>query len=96
MSPCWIDETGSWDPALGAFTPTKYLGSPNSSVCVTGYDQLSFIEGVSSNLFTEYNVSVRLIRFSLRMNYSDTTLTGRRHHDDGDWVYHRGLGVLLP
>ena len=49
---------GSWDPVLGAFTPIKYLGSPNSSICVTGYDQLSFIQGISSDLFIEYNVTV--------------------------------------
>ena len=43
---------------LGAFTPTKYLGSPNDTVCLTGYDQVSFVEGISSDLFIEYNTSV--------------------------------------
>lgn len=53
------DEMGSYDPTLSAFTPTKFLGSPNSSVCATGFDQLAFIEGSSSELFNEFNTSVR-------------------------------------
>ncbi|KAI8996224.1 lysophospholipase [Trametes punicea] len=52
-----VYETGSFDPALGAFTPTRYLGSPNKSVCATGFDQLSFIEGTSSTLFNTLNTS---------------------------------------
>lgn len=51
-------EMGSFDPILGAFTPTKFLGSPGDSVCATGFDQISFIEGVSSDLFNEFNTSV--------------------------------------
>lgn len=45
---------------LGAFTPTKFLGSPNGSVCALGFDQLSFIQGASSNLFNSMNTSVRV------------------------------------
>lgn len=52
-------EFGSFDPTLAAFTPTKFLGSPNDSVCVTGFDQTSFIEGISSNVFHTENTSVR-------------------------------------
>lgn len=54
-------EMGTFDPQLGAFTPTKFLGSPpkNGSVCVTGFDQLAYIAGVSSNLFNGLNTSVR-------------------------------------
>ncbi|KAH9937826.1 lysophospholipase [Epithele typhae] len=52
-----VYEMGSFDPTLGAFTPTKYLGSPNSSECVTGFDQMSFVQAISSNLFTEFNVT---------------------------------------
>ena len=51
-------ETGSWDPTLAAFTPTRYLGSPSRTVCATGFDQISFIQGVSSNLFNQFNISV--------------------------------------
>ena len=58
---CVAVETGSFDPSLGAFTPTKFLGSPNGSVCATGFDQLSFIEGVSSNLFNGFNTSVSFV-----------------------------------
>ncbi|KAH9928016.1 lysophospholipase [Epithele typhae] len=50
-----VFEMGSWDPVLGAFTPTKYLGSPNDTACVTGYDQVSFVQGISADLFIEYN-----------------------------------------
>ncbi|EIW56275.1 lysophospholipase [Trametes versicolor FP-101664 SS1] len=53
-------ESGSFDPMLGAFTPTKFLGSPNGSVCALGFDQLSFIQGASSNLFNSMNTSVPL------------------------------------
>jgi lysophospholipase len=56
---------GSWDPTLSAFTPTQYLGSRNNSVCVTGFDQASFIEATSSGLFEEFNTSVTLILFSM-------------------------------
>ncbi|OSD00770.1 lysophospholipase [Trametes coccinea BRFM310] len=52
-----VYETGSFDAVLGAFTPTQYLGSPNSSICATGFDQISFIEGVSSTLFNTFNTS---------------------------------------
>ncbi|KAI0673290.1 lysophospholipase [Trametes maxima] len=53
-----VYETGSYDPALGAFTPTKFLGSsPNGSVCATGFDQLSFVQAASSNLFNSLNTS---------------------------------------
>ena len=52
---------GTFDPQLGAFIPTKFLGSPqNGSVCVTGFDQIAFIDGLSSNLFNAFNTSVRL------------------------------------
>ena len=51
-------ETGSWDPTLAAFTPTRYLGSPSRTVCATGFDQISLIQGLSSNLFNQFNISV--------------------------------------
>ena len=46
---------GTFDPQLGAFTPTEFLGSPplSTSTCVRGFDQLAYIAGVSSNLFNE-------------------------------------------
>ncbi|TCD71666.1 Lysophospholipase 1 [Steccherinum ochraceum] len=57
-------EMGSYDPTLSAFTPTKFLGSPNNSVCVTGFDQLGFIEGSSSELFNEFNTSAAALAAS--------------------------------
>ena len=44
---------------LSAFTPTKYLGTTNSTSCVTGYDQITFIAGTSSEIFNGLNGSVR-------------------------------------
>ena len=55
---CFSDEFGSYDPQLSAFIPMKFLGSTNSSLCVTGFDQLSFMEGVSASLFDAFNTSV--------------------------------------
>lgn len=49
---------GSFDPALAAFTPTQYLGTSNTSICVTGYDQAAFVTGTSSELFNQFNTSV--------------------------------------
>src|ERR1700722_9293575 len=50
---------GTFDPTLSAFVPTKYLGSRNSSICVSGFDQASFIMATSSALFNDYNTSVK-------------------------------------
>ena len=53
-------EFGSWDAGVAAFTPTKYLGSSLSngqpshpSGCRTGFDNLGYTLGASSNLFNE-------------------------------------------
>ena len=72
---CFTVETGSFDPSLGAFTPTKFLGSPNSSVCATGFDQLSYIEGVSSNLFNGFNTSVSSV-VTMRRSYTERLWNG--------------------
>lgn len=53
-------ETGSFDPMVAAFTPTKFLGSPpdkKNAICVTGFDQVSYIEGISSSLFNTENIT---------------------------------------
>ncbi|KAF2706412.1 hypothetical protein K504DRAFT_413326 [Pleomassaria siparia CBS 279.74] len=51
-------ETGSFDPTLYGFAPTKYLGSsfvngqlPDNSKCVAGFDNVGFVMGTSSSLF---------------------------------------------
>ncbi|EIW74777.1 lysophospholipase [Coniophora puteana RWD-64-598 SS2] len=46
-----VYEMGSYDPLLSAFAPTKYLGTTNGSLCVTNYDQSSFVAASSSELF---------------------------------------------
>lgn len=52
-------EMGSFDPPLSAFTPTKFLGTTNASQCITGFDQISFIAGTSSDDYNMFNTSVR-------------------------------------
>ncbi|KAG9245615.1 lysophospholipase [Calycina marina] len=53
-------EFGSWDPTIGAFTPTKYLGSSlsagkpvSTNSCITNYDNLGFVIGTSSALLND-------------------------------------------
>jgi lysophospholipase len=50
-------EFGSWDSDVSAFTPTKYLGTSlhngkPTQTCVVNYDNLGYILGTSSNVFT--------------------------------------------
>ncbi|OAX38862.1 hypothetical protein K503DRAFT_717526 [Rhizopogon vinicolor AM-OR11-026] len=52
-----VFEMGTFDPQLSAFTPTKYLGTTNNSICVTNYDQSSLVAGSSSELFNTYNLT---------------------------------------
>ncbi|CAL1698539.1 unnamed protein product [Somion occarium] len=54
----------SYDPMLSAFTPTKFLGSPNDSVCVTGFDQVGYIQGSSGGLFSIFNTSAETLAAS--------------------------------
>jgi len=53
-------EWGSWDSGIAAFTPTAYLGTSvvdgNPAVsgkCVQNYDNLGFLLGTSSDLFSD-------------------------------------------
>jgi lysophospholipase len=49
-------EFGSWDAGVAAFAVSKYIGTsfnnghPTKS-CITNYDQLSYVLGISSNVF---------------------------------------------
>lgn len=59
-------EFGSWDPNLSAMVNITYAGThfnngtpPNSTGCVTGFDQAGFMMGTSASLF-----NVRQIIFS--------------------------------
>lgn len=52
-------EMGSWDDSLRAFADLKYLGTDafngapvNEGKCVTGFDNVGFVVGTSSSLFT--------------------------------------------
>ncbi|KAL7665097.1 Lysophospholipase [[Candida] zeylanoides] len=50
-------EFGSWEPHLNSFVNVTYLGTrlqdgrPQGDNCVTGYDNLGFLTGVSSSVF---------------------------------------------
>ncbi|KLO18693.1 hypothetical protein SCHPADRAFT_819487 [Schizopora paradoxa] len=52
-------EMGSYDPPLASFTPTRFLGTTNTSSCVTNFDQATFICGASSELFNEFNITLQ-------------------------------------
>jgi len=67
-------ETGSWDPSLGVFIPTRLLGSSqpydlgksrNKTQCVIGFDQASYVAGISSNVWNGLNCS--LFSLSIRL-----------------------------
>lgn len=54
-------EFGSWSDDISAFVQTEYLGSSlsagkptNASTCITGYDQIDWVLGTSSNLLEEF------------------------------------------
>ncbi|KZS95656.1 lysophospholipase [Sistotremastrum niveocremeum HHB9708] len=53
-----VFEFGSWDPSLASFAPTQFMGTTNTSVCVTGFDRASYVEGASSDLFNEFNATL--------------------------------------
>ncbi|CUM48810.1 unnamed protein product [Debaryomyces tyrocola] len=77
-------EFGSWDSYLNAFVPMKYLGSslfggrstiltpnPNISICVSGFDNIGFITGTSSCLFS--HIFVYVYQFLLGLNLEAST-----------------------
>ncbi|KAF8954226.1 acyl transferase/acyl hydrolase/lysophospholipase [Flammula alnicola] len=66
-------ETGSWDPSLGSFIPTRLLGSTPASGsgpskrdanCVVGFDQASYIAGISSNVWNGDNLTTDFLGFT--------------------------------
>lgn len=51
-------EFGSWDSDVSAFTPTKFLGTSlhngvPTSTCTVNYDNIGYVLGTSSNVFSE-------------------------------------------
>ncbi|KAM0228532.1 hypothetical protein ACHAP5_011921 [Fusarium lateritium] len=48
-------EFGSWDAGVAAFAVSKYIGTSiinnHTKSCITNYDQLSYVLGISSNVF---------------------------------------------
>lgn len=58
-------ELGSWDPSLNSFVDLNYMGTtldagrPNSSQCVTNFDNAGFILGTLSSLFNQALVRVQ-------------------------------------
>ncbi|KAH9477310.1 Lysophospholipase 3 [Psilocybe cubensis] len=66
-------ETGSWDPTLASFIPTRLLGSTPASgtgrnkvdaQCFVGVDQAAYIAGISSNVFNGLNTTTNLLPFT--------------------------------
>ena len=54
-------ETGSFDPTVFGFAPTRYLASDfrdgrvsDSGKCVEGFDQIGYVMGTSSTLFNQF------------------------------------------
>lgn len=45
------------DPMLASFIPTRYMGSSGGK-CVNGYDQTSFVQAISSNVFNAAETDV--------------------------------------
>ena len=69
-------EMGSYDPDLSAFVDVKFLGThvingnpPNSSACVTQFDQTSFVFGTSSSLFNVRICASASVPLTLRLTY---------------------------
>ncbi|OBZ71262.1 Lysophospholipase 3 [Grifola frondosa] len=62
-----VFEMGSFDPMLAAFIPMKYLGSSNNTICVSNFDQMSFIEATSSNLFNIYDLLMQAPPYSIEV-----------------------------
>ncbi|EKM59979.1 uncharacterized protein PHACADRAFT_206193 [Phanerochaete carnosa HHB-10118-sp] len=57
-------EFGSFDDVLHSFIPISLLGSQNGT-CVTNFDQISFVQAVSSDLFSSDNTSTVSLNDSL-------------------------------
>lgn len=81
-------EFGSWDSYLNAFVPMKYLGTslfggkstiltqnPNISICVSGFDNIGFITGTSSCLFSHIFVYVYQFLLGLNLEASNAIKT---------------------
>ncbi|KAF7301905.1 Lysophospholipase [Mycena indigotica] len=54
-------EFGSYDDALAAHTPLKYLGTTNNSICVQGFDEAMFITATTSNPFLLFNITANIL-----------------------------------
>ncbi|KAI2616073.1 lysophospholipase catalytic domain-containing protein [Hypoxylon sp. NC1633] len=96
-------ETGSFDPTIFGFAPTRYVGSnfsggivPDNGHCVRGFDAYSFVMGTSSSLFNSFllqNLSSTDIP-SLVANAIEAVLQdiGRDNDDIAAWSPNPFLG----
>ncbi|KAJ6552229.1 lysophospholipase [Mycena vulgaris] len=57
-------EMGCYDDVLAAHTPLKHLGTTNTSICATGFDEAMFLSGTSSNLWNEANTTAEALAAS--------------------------------
>ena len=75
--PLNLVEFGTFDPMLASFIPITLMGS-HDGTCVTGFEQAAYIAGVSSNLWNEFNITVRptkSVRASSRSLFENDFLT---------------------
>lgn len=76
-------EFGSWDPGLSAFIPIKFLGtslyngkpvlsskSANLPLCYRGFDDLAFVTGTSSTLFSHVFSFIYEVQENFRLEAS--------------------------
>lgn len=66
-------EMGSYDPDLSSFLDIRYLGThvnngnpPNSTGCITEFDQASFIFGTSSSLFDVSDYFIGIVEYKAK------------------------------
>ncbi|EIW85716.1 lysophospholipase [Coniophora puteana RWD-64-598 SS2] len=80
-----VYEMGSYDPMLSAFAPTKYLGTANGSMCVTNYDQTSFVAASSSELFNDLTFDLLNDTFGPLLAAASDTLPGLQNELYAYW-----------
>ncbi|KAH6683622.1 lysophospholipase [Plectosphaerella plurivora] len=89
-------EMGSYDPALAAFAPLKYIGSnftngsvPSDGECIAGVDNAGFVMGTSSSLFNQAFLQIQDqpdMQDELMQDLNETLLLlGEANKDVANW-----------
>jgi lysophospholipase len=89
-------ETGSFDPTMYGFVPTKYLGSnftngqiPQDQRYVRGFDNLGFVMGTSSSLFNQVLLNLKDLGLPSFLNSLISGFlerVGRENNDIADYT----------